>query len=99
MHSRNKLLNLKYKTTTFFVETVKIYLYVKLLIILLSGKILFNSYMMKTITTDEKVLIDRLKINTGKTTYMQRSNLMYSHIKSFSAITLLDLKKHDILFG
>lgn len=72
---------------------------VKLLMIMLSGKICFKSFIMRAVIKDGRILIDGLQIDTDKITYTQGSSLMYSHVRSVSAMTLPNLKKHYILSG
>ncbi len=67
---------------------------VELLLILWSGRLFFNSYMMRAATKDGKVLIDELQINTGGIIYTRRSSLMHSYMRSVSTVTLPDLKKY-----
>lgn len=99
MYLRKTLLNSKFKITTFSIETIRMCQYVKLLIILWSSRLFFNSYMMRAVTKNRKVLINRFQIDTGGITYMQRSSFMYRHVRNVRAVTFLNLKKHYILLG
>ncbi len=67
--------------------------------VLWSGKPIFNSYMMRAAIKDEKALIDELRIGIGGITYTQKSSLTYSRVRSVSAVTFFDLKKHYTLPG
>lgn len=64
--------------------------------ILWSGRLSFNSYTMRAAIKDGKVLNDGWQIDTGGIIYMQKSSLMLSQVRSVSAVTLLDPKKHYI---
>lgn len=54
---------------------------------------------MKVVRKVDKVPIAGLQIGIGRTTYMQKSNLMYRHVENFNAANFLDLKKRYILPG
>ena len=99
MRLRKKPLNLKYKTTIFSVETVKMYPCVELLMTLWSGKIFSSSYTMRMVIKDAKVLIDGWQIDISGIIYMQRSSLMYRPVRTVNAVTLFDLKKPYIRPG
>lgn len=69
---------------------------VKLLMILQSDRLFFNSYIMRAAIKDGKILINKWQINTNGITYTQKSSFIYSHMRIVSAVTLLDQKKHYI---
>lgn len=69
MHSKNRLLSLKSKTTIFFGKIRKMCLCIMLLIILLNVKLFFYSYTTKVGIKDKKAYIIKLLIDIGKKIY------------------------------
>lgn len=63
------------------------------LIISKSGKLFFDSYIIKAAIKDKKVHTSKLQISINRTTYTQKLNHTYNHAKNASAKTFLNLKK------
>lgn len=61
--------------------------------ILLSGKLFFNSYTIRVAIKDKRVLTGKLQIGIGETIYTQRLSFISSYAKNASAITFPNLKK------
>lgn len=63
-----------------------------------SSKIFINNYIMKMIIKNRKLFIGRWQIDIDGITCIQKSSLIYGHMWSTSAMTLLNRRKHYILF-
>lgn len=96
---RKRPINLKSRINTIFAGIVKIYLYVELLMTLKSAKPFFNSCTIRVAIKNKKALTDEQQININGITYMQKSSLIYNHVRSINAVIFFDLKRHYIPLG
>ena len=53
-----------------------------------SNRLFFINYTMKAVIKDGKILIDKGQIDINGITYIEKSSLIYNHIKSISVVHL-----------